>query len=215
MKALSKKPAQRFASTRAFSDALGASAMRMDAPKILHNDTRLIETPANPIQIAPRAAARSSTSCRTFRGWRRNCVPRSMAAAPPPWWRSPSSASCSFVRHRRRLSCAVNRRLVRCGRQSSGRLPPNRKRRASRRQHRRRIRPRPRRLPARLPTPSPRPIAATRRRRTSSASNMPKARTGCRATTSKPSSGIARPPTRARQGAKPISATCISSAAAG
>ena len=53
MKALSKKPDQRFPSTRAFSDALGASAMRMDAPKILHNDTRLIETPANPIQIAP------------------------------------------------------------------------------------------------------------------------------------------------------------------
>src|ERR1700722_20153704 len=53
MKPLSKKPAQRFASTRAFSDALGASAMRMDAPKILHNDTRLIEAPATPIQIAP------------------------------------------------------------------------------------------------------------------------------------------------------------------
>src|SRR5580700_8428953 len=53
MRALAKKPDQRFASTRAFSDALGASAMRMDAPKILHNDTRLIETPANPIQIAP------------------------------------------------------------------------------------------------------------------------------------------------------------------
>jgi serine/threonine-protein kinase len=58
MRALSKKPAQRFPSTRAFSDALGASAMRMDAPKILHNDTRLIETPANPIQIA--AAQRSA-----------------------------------------------------------------------------------------------------------------------------------------------------------
>jgi serine/threonine-protein kinase len=53
MKALSKKPAQRFQSTRAFSDALGASSLRMDAPKILHNDTRLIETPTNPIQIAP------------------------------------------------------------------------------------------------------------------------------------------------------------------
>jgi serine/threonine-protein kinase len=53
MRALSKKPAQRFASTRAFSDALGASSLRMDAPKILHNDTRLIETPSNPIQIAP------------------------------------------------------------------------------------------------------------------------------------------------------------------
>jgi serine/threonine protein kinase/TPR repeat protein len=53
MRALSKKPAQRFPSTRAFSDALGASSLRMDAPKILHNDTRLIETPTNPIQIAP------------------------------------------------------------------------------------------------------------------------------------------------------------------
>jgi eukaryotic-like serine/threonine-protein kinase len=53
MKALAKKPAQRFPSTRAFSDALGASALRMDAPKILHNDTRLLETPAIPIQIAP------------------------------------------------------------------------------------------------------------------------------------------------------------------
>jgi TPR repeat protein len=53
MRALSKKPSQRFASARAFSDALGASAMRLDAPKILHNDTRLIETPTDPILIAP------------------------------------------------------------------------------------------------------------------------------------------------------------------
>src|SRR5579862_3371109 len=57
MKALSKKPAQRFPSTRAFSDALGASSLRMDAPKILHNDTRLLEAPAMPPD-AP-AAARS------------------------------------------------------------------------------------------------------------------------------------------------------------
>ena len=53
MKALAKKPAQRFPSTRAFSEALGASALRMDAPKILHNDTRLLETPAVPIRVAP------------------------------------------------------------------------------------------------------------------------------------------------------------------
>jgi len=53
LKALSKKPAQRFPSTRAFSDALGASSLRMDAPKILHNDTRLLETPAIPIEVAP------------------------------------------------------------------------------------------------------------------------------------------------------------------
>jgi serine/threonine-protein kinase len=52
LKALSKKPAQRFPSTRAFSDALGASALRMDVPKILHNDTRLLETPAFPIEVA-------------------------------------------------------------------------------------------------------------------------------------------------------------------
>jgi serine/threonine protein kinase/TPR repeat protein len=53
LKALSKKPAQRYPSTRAFSDALGASMLRMDAPKILHNDTRLIETPSTPIVVAP------------------------------------------------------------------------------------------------------------------------------------------------------------------
>jgi serine/threonine-protein kinase len=53
LKALAKKPAQRFPSTRAFSDALGASALRMDAPKILHNDTRLLEVPAVPIAVAP------------------------------------------------------------------------------------------------------------------------------------------------------------------
>ena len=53
MRALSKKPAQRFPSVRAFSDALGASALRLDAPKILHNDTRLLEVPAFTAPIAP------------------------------------------------------------------------------------------------------------------------------------------------------------------
>ena len=53
MRALSKKPAQRFPSVRAFSDALGASALRLDAPKILHNDTRLLETPTFTAPIAP------------------------------------------------------------------------------------------------------------------------------------------------------------------
>jgi serine/threonine-protein kinase len=53
LKALAKKSEQRYASTRAFSDALGATGLRVDAPKILHNDTRLIEPPATPIQIAP------------------------------------------------------------------------------------------------------------------------------------------------------------------
>jgi eukaryotic-like serine/threonine-protein kinase len=53
LRALSKKPAQRFTTMRAFSDALGASALRMDAPKILHNDTRLIETAAAAPLVAP------------------------------------------------------------------------------------------------------------------------------------------------------------------
>ena len=53
LKALSKKPDQRFPSTRAFSDALGASTLRMDAPKILHNDTRLIEAPVMPAMPPP------------------------------------------------------------------------------------------------------------------------------------------------------------------
>jgi eukaryotic-like serine/threonine-protein kinase len=57
LRALSKKPAQRFPSTRAFSDALGASALRMDAPKILHNDTRLLETP---VPLAPATPQRRS-----------------------------------------------------------------------------------------------------------------------------------------------------------
>jgi len=57
MRALSKKPAQRFPSTRAFSDALGASALRMDAPKILHNDTRLLETPTLLAPAAPQRRA--------------------------------------------------------------------------------------------------------------------------------------------------------------
>lgn len=53
LRALAKKPAQRFASARAFSDALGASALRLDAPKILHNDTRLLEPAPELMQIAP------------------------------------------------------------------------------------------------------------------------------------------------------------------
>ena len=53
LKALSKKPDQRYPSMRAFSDALGASTLRMDAPKILHNDTRLIEAPVAPVMPQP------------------------------------------------------------------------------------------------------------------------------------------------------------------
>jgi eukaryotic-like serine/threonine-protein kinase len=56
MRALSKKPGQRFASARAFSDALGATALRLDAPKILHNDTRLLEVQTMPTPIAAKAS---------------------------------------------------------------------------------------------------------------------------------------------------------------
>jgi eukaryotic-like serine/threonine-protein kinase len=59
LKALSKKPDQRFPSTRAFSDALGASMLRMDAPKILHNDTRLIQSMPVPVQSQPASNSRS------------------------------------------------------------------------------------------------------------------------------------------------------------
>src|ERR1700733_7114355 len=62
LKALSKKPDQRYPSTRAFSDALGASPLRMDAPKILHNDTRLIQAADIPALSAP--AARVSSRSR-------------------------------------------------------------------------------------------------------------------------------------------------------
>jgi serine/threonine-protein kinase len=59
LKALSKKPDQRFPSTRAFSDALGASTLRMDAPKILHNDTRLIQAADIPALNTPAAGVSS------------------------------------------------------------------------------------------------------------------------------------------------------------
>ena len=44
MKALAKKPEQRFQNMRAFSDAIGATAMRPDATGVIRNATYLIET---------------------------------------------------------------------------------------------------------------------------------------------------------------------------
>lgn len=46
MRALAKKPEQRFASLREFSDALGASVLRSDASQIVHDGTRLIDAPS-------------------------------------------------------------------------------------------------------------------------------------------------------------------------
>lgn len=81
LKALSKTPAQRQKSTRAFSDELGATGLRIDAPRILHNDTRLIETPATPIKVAP--AKRSAWNNMT-------------AALPAPSFMSPELRAIAY-----------------------------------------------------------------------------------------------------------------------
>jgi TPR repeat protein len=53
MTALSKKPEQRFSSMQAFSEALGASALRTSALKIVHDQTRMID--ALPVVVPQRA----------------------------------------------------------------------------------------------------------------------------------------------------------------
>jgi eukaryotic-like serine/threonine-protein kinase len=58
-RALAKNPEQRFASAREFSDALGATALRTDASKIVYEGTRLIDVPR---VVAPAAAAPSAPS---------------------------------------------------------------------------------------------------------------------------------------------------------
>lgn len=53
---LAKNPEQRFSSAREFSDALGATALRTDASKIVYEGTRLIDVP-HAIASAPPAAS--------------------------------------------------------------------------------------------------------------------------------------------------------------
>ncbi len=50
---LAKNPDQRFAKAWEFSEALGAAALRTDAPKIVYDGTRLINTPAPEPAAAP------------------------------------------------------------------------------------------------------------------------------------------------------------------
>ena len=45
MTALAKRPEQRFSSVRAFSDAIGATELRMDATSVVRNATHLVEGP--------------------------------------------------------------------------------------------------------------------------------------------------------------------------
>ena len=56
MQALAKQPEQRFSSVRAFSDALGATALRMDASKIVLDGTRVL--PALPVEMPRSRIAR-------------------------------------------------------------------------------------------------------------------------------------------------------------
>ncbi len=61
MQALAKKPEQRFATVRKFSDALGATALRPDASQIFLDSTRVIEAPS----LEPPAEAPSASSALT------------------------------------------------------------------------------------------------------------------------------------------------------
>jgi eukaryotic-like serine/threonine-protein kinase len=56
MQALAKQPERRFSSVRAFSDALGATALRMDASKIVLDGTRVLSAP--PVEMPRSGIAR-------------------------------------------------------------------------------------------------------------------------------------------------------------
>lgn len=79
MIALSKRPEQRFPSMRAFSDAIGATALRGDATSIIHNHISLVQGPTATQETAKPAAlhtvalalarSRAATVVRRFKGF--------------------------------------------------------------------------------------------------------------------------------------------------
>jgi serine/threonine-protein kinase len=73
LKALAKKPEQRFETMRAFSDALGATALRPDATGMIRNAAHLIEARQEPAESQARTGAFDVVKSRLLgfsRGWR-------------------------------------------------------------------------------------------------------------------------------------------------
>ena len=69
MTALAKRPDQRFPTVRAFSDAIGATELRMDATSVVRNATHLVEGPHEadgPQKASGRALALVSSRAGTF-----------------------------------------------------------------------------------------------------------------------------------------------------
>ena len=83
MTALAKRPDQRFPTVRAFSDAIGATELRMDATSVVRNATHLVEGPHEadvPQKASGRALALVSSRAGTF-GRRIRGLPAAVTAA--------------------------------------------------------------------------------------------------------------------------------------
>ncbi len=103
MTALAKQPEQRFPSVRAFSDAIGATAMRPDATAVVRNATHLIEAPQNdtednksPTRAIDIAKSRIGALARSFKALHpavqgASVMAAAAALAAPIYFASPSS----------------------------------------------------------------------------------------------------------------------------
>ena len=72
LRALAKTPAQRFATVREFSDALGATGLRMDASKIVYEGTRVLARPPDLTGPSPNSGSFERMSAAVDRlspGW--------------------------------------------------------------------------------------------------------------------------------------------------